>query len=297
MMQSLLLSAGQAAACVAACLAVSITAAPAAEMADLSDASRILSIGGSVTEIVYALGEEDRLVARDTTSVYPEAAQSLPDVGYMRALSPEGVLSVDPDGILMLESSGPAEAIDVLRDASVPMVTVPERYDLQGILEKVRIIGEALGVEERAAALARGIEHDLGVALADAAGPGNAPRILFVLSLQGGKIMASGTGTAADGIIRMVGAENAITEYSGYKQLSAEALIMAAPDVILTMAVDGVDLMSEGELLTLPAMAATPAGRAGRIIAMPGLYLLGFGPRTADAVHDLALALHEVEAR
>src|SRR5262245_9834795 len=88
------------------------------------DPSRIASIGGSVTEIGYALGEEDRLVARDSTSLYPEAALKLPDVGYMRALSPEGVLSVNPTGLLVVEGSGPREAIDVLKKASVPFITV-----------------------------------------------------------------------------------------------------------------------------------------------------------------------------
>ena len=91
-----------------------------------ADTSRIAAIGGSITEIVYALGEEKQLVARDSTSLYPEAALALPDVGYMRALSPEGVLSVNPTGILALQGSGPKEAVDVLKKASVPFIEVPE---------------------------------------------------------------------------------------------------------------------------------------------------------------------------
>ncbi len=81
----------------------------------ITDTSRLVSIGGSVTEIVYALGAGDKLVARDQTSSYPEEARKLVDVGYMRRLSPEGVLSVNPTGILMLEGSGPPEALEVLK--------------------------------------------------------------------------------------------------------------------------------------------------------------------------------------
>ena len=77
-------------------------------------ASRIVSIGGSITEIVYALGEEDRLIARDQTSIYPDAAKKLPDVGYIRQLSPEGVLSVNPDLVIALEGYGPPEARQVI---------------------------------------------------------------------------------------------------------------------------------------------------------------------------------------
>jgi iron complex transport system substrate-binding protein len=101
-----------------------------------ADKSRIVSIGGSITEIVFALGEEGRLIARDSTSIYPEAALKLPDVGYMRALSPEGVLSVNPSGILALADSGPKEAVDVLKKASVPFIEVPETFDSEGIIEK-----------------------------------------------------------------------------------------------------------------------------------------------------------------
>ena len=123
-------------------LALGIPAATAEEEQSVfKDTSRIASVGGSITEIVYALGEEDKLAARDSTSVYPEAALKLPDVGYMRALSPEGVLSVNPTGILAVEGSGPRETIDVLKKASVPFITVPETYDHAGILEKIRVVG------------------------------------------------------------------------------------------------------------------------------------------------------------
>ena len=71
------------------------------------DTSRLVSIGGDVTEIIYALGEEKRLIARDSTSLYPKEATQLPDVGYMRALSPEGILAVNPTAIIAVEGSGP----------------------------------------------------------------------------------------------------------------------------------------------------------------------------------------------
>ena len=77
----------------------------AAQETQKADTARIVVIGGALTEIVYALGEERRLIARDSTSTYPEAAMSLPDVGYMRALSPEGVLGVDPSACLVFEDA------------------------------------------------------------------------------------------------------------------------------------------------------------------------------------------------
>ena len=126
--------------------------------------AEILSIGGSVTEIVYALGQEHRLVARDTTSVYPPEAHDLPDVGYMRALSPEGVLAVDPAMILSEEGAGPPETIDVLKSADIPFITVPLVRDGAGIAQKIRVVGHALGVSEEADALADDVQSKMDAA-------------------------------------------------------------------------------------------------------------------------------------
>lgn len=257
-----------------------------------AEAKRIVSVGGSLTEIVYALGAQDRLVARDSTSTFPAEAASLPDVGYMRALSPEGVLSVQPDAILMLEGSGPPEAVEVLRKASVPMVFVPERFDSEGILAKIRVVGEALGLSDETKRFEAQVAADLAEAAASAAAIAERKRVLFVLSLQGGKILASGEGTAAAGILALAGAENAVGGFIGYRQLTDEAVIEARPDVVLVMAREGSLAISRDEILAQPAIAATPAGETGAVIAMDGLYLLGFGPRTAQAARDLAADLY-----
>ncbi|MEP2450145.1 MAG: ABC transporter substrate-binding protein [Nitratireductor sp.] len=266
--------------------------AQASETAALADSERLVSIGGSVTEIIYELGEQGRLVARDSTGQYPPAASALPDVGYMRRLSPEGVLSVDPDAILALEGSGPPEAIDVLEKARVPMVMVPERFDGDGILAKIRSIGAAPGVEDKAAALADRVGGELEAARQLTADIAPRKRVLFVLSLQGGKILAAGADTAASGIVALAGAENAVSGFEGYKQLTDEAVIEAQPDVVLMMA-RGDDLeISQQELFAHPAIAQTPAGSNRQLVRMDGLYLLGFGPRTAAAARDLAQRLY-----
>ncbi|TGP50370.1 hemin ABC transporter substrate-binding protein [bacterium M00.F.Ca.ET.230.01.1.1] len=256
-----------------------------------SDTSRIASIGGSITEIVYALGEEGRLVARDSTSNYPEAAVKLPDVGYMRALSPEGVLSVNPTGILALQGSGPKEAVDVLKKSSVPFIEVPDRYNHEGILEKIRVVGKALGVEAKAEKLVAETDAKLTAAEKQTVSIKNRKRVLFALSTQGGKILVAGSDTAADGIIKLAGAVNAVDGFSGYKSMTDEAIVSAKPDVILTMKGGGPPI-SEEQLFANPAVASTPAGANRKMISMWGGYLLGFGPRTADAIHDLAVSLY-----
>nr|WP_311029750.1 ABC transporter substrate-binding protein [Mesorhizobium sp. WR6] len=256
------------------------------------DTARLVAIGGSITEIVYALGAGDRLVARDTTSTYPAVATKLPDIGYMRQLSPESVLSVDPTAVLAQEGSGPPEAMDVLKKAAVPLIVVPEKYSEDGILEKIRIVGEALGRLDAAEKLARTVREEIDAAEKRLTKIKTQKRVLFILSAQGSKLLASGTGTAADGIIRLAGAQNAIEDFEGYKQLSDEAVIGARPDAILMMTGGAPGGLGDEEILSQPGIAATPAGASKTLIRMDGLYLLGFGPRTASAVRELSSKLY-----
>ena len=252
--------------------------------------SRIVSLGGSVTEIVYALGQGDRLVARDTTSNYPPEANDLPDVGYIRRLSAEGVLSVDPDLILAEEGAGPPEVVAQLHQAGVPMVDVVEAPTVEAIREKILTVGKALGTEPGAKALADKVMQDLKAALETPVATEKS--VLFILSMQGGRIMASGHDTAADGMIRLVGATNAMEGFSGYKTVTGEAVIEAAPDVILMMDRSGDHAMADDDLFAHPAIATTPAGKNRAVIRMDGMRLLGFSVRTPEAAQELIAALN-----
>ncbi|WP_455466550.1 heme/hemin ABC transporter substrate-binding protein [Bartonella sp. B39] len=258
-----------------------------------SENARIVSIGGSLTEIVYALGAQDQLVARDSTSVYPQEALKLPVLGYMRALSPEGVLSLAPEGILLVEGSGPPSTIDILKKTSIPIVIVPENYSRESVIEKIRIVGKAIHREAQAAALIKKLSHDFvnnDALLAKVTKP---KRVLFILSVQNGRVMASGTGTAADGMIKLSGGINAITDYKGYKLLNSEALLKSNPDFILLVKHGGRSTSLE-KILAIPAIQATNAAKNHAIKQMDAMYLLGFGPRAADASRELINILYGV---
>lgn len=272
-----------------ACILLSFLFPAAATAAD-----RVLSLGGSVTEIIYALGEEDRLIARDTTSSHPPAVEALPDVGYLRALSPEGVLSVAPDLVIAEADAGPPEAIAVLKAASIPFVSVPEGYDRAAVAAKIAAVADALDVADKGAVLAEEIDTALAAAVASAE-DGPKKRVMFILSMQGGRILASGTNTAADGIIALAGGENAISAYQGYKPLTDEAASQANPDVILMMERGGDHGAANADIFAHPGLSTTPAAAAEAVVRIDGLLLLGFGPRTPEAVTRLSTALRAAE--
>lgn len=251
------------------------------------DAPRVITLGGSVTEIAVALGAEDRLVARDTTSNFPESIRALPDVGYIRALSPENILALDPTLIVAEGDAGPPEAVEVLKAAGIPFVLVPEANDPNGVVAKIAAVADALDLPGDA--LAAEVQAGLDAASARAAEVPTPKRVLFILSLQGGRVMAGGEGTEAEGIIRLAGGINAATGFQGYKPMTDEAVLAAGPEVILMMEREGDLSISDADVLAQPALSQTPAAQAGAIVRMDGMLLLGFGPRTPDA----AKALHD----
>lgn len=253
---------------------------------------RIVSIGGAVTEILYALGLQDRIVGVDTTSLYPQSALSeKPNVGYMRQLSPEGVLGLDPKLILAVEGSGPKETLDVLESAKVPLISVPESFTEEGLVRKINLVAHAMDADARGDCLAKAVSSDLA-ALKDLRARIDKPvRVMFVMSFLNGRAMVAGRKTAADAIIGLSGGINAVGDFEGYKPVNDEAIVAAKPDVILTMRRGKEDLDADA-VFANPAFALTPAAANKSFIAMDGLYLLGFGPRTASAAHDLALQLY-----
>lgn len=254
---------------------------------------RLVVAGGALTECVAALGETKRLVGVDTTSLYPyQPLAHLPRIGYMRTLSAEGILSLNPDMLLATDQAGPPAVLDRLRDAGLPIVMVPENFKPESAAEKLQAVGRALGKAEAGQTLAAALSADLKAMRDAAAQLRPKPRALFILGASGGKLMAAGHETAADLMLGLGGAVNVITEYKGYKPISGEAALMADPDVIVAtdQALDSAG--GRDALLGLPALASLKAVAEKRLVVMDTLLLLGLGPRIAAGARDLALALH-----
>lgn len=252
---------------------------------------RIVTLGSDVTEIVYALGEGERIVALDRGSQFPAATAGKPNVGYRRRLSAEGIASLSADLILAADDIGPQEAVEVLRELKVPIVFVPEDNSGEGIRRKIAIIARALSQDAGGEALAAAVVENLEQARALTAGiaDGDRRKVVFFHGLV--RLTAAGRGTAADAIIKLAGGLNPMDEVSGYKAASEERLVELAPDVILMMG-DGHGGPTPDEVFANRALAATPAARTRSLIVLDGAYMTGFGPRTADAVRDLAAALY-----
>ena len=258
----------------------------------IADTSRIVAIGGDVTEILYALKAEGKIAAVDSTSQFPaQALKEKPNVGYMRALSAEGVLSANPTAIVASKDAGPPDVVALLKASAVPYVEVPGDHTPEGVSAKIRFIASLVGAESAGDALARSVEQDFAALAQDRAKIGKPIRAIFVLTVQNGRATVAGANTSADAVIKLAGAENAAVGIEGYKPLVEEAATQLAPDAIVTMRHSSSTFTSD-EILSVKGLQASPAGQNKRVIEMDGLYLLSFGPRSAHAARDLMAALY-----
>ena len=260
-----------------------------------AEAMRIVTLGGTITEIVFALGAGERVVGVDASSSFPEAANQLPKVAYHRRLSAEGVLSLRPTLIIATTEAGPPAAIQQLRGAGVTVLVLPHEPTVEGASAKIERIAAALGVQVRGAALVQNLKEELSQVQSSIPQTAAQAKILFLYARGQGTLMVAGQGTAADTMIGLAGGTNAVQGYSGYKPLTSEAAVAAAPDVILLMD-NGLESIGGAQRLwQLPGLALTPAGQQGRVLSMDGLFLLGFGPRLGQAVLALNRALYDAE--
>ncbi|MGO4684360.1 heme/hemin ABC transporter substrate-binding protein [Hyphomicrobium sp. 2TAF46] len=272
--------------------------ASAADGAPPAGSVRILSLGGDVTEILYALGQSDKIVAVDTTSLFPASAlKDKKSVGYLRALSAEGVLSINPTLIIASEQAGPPEVVKAIKGSGVQYVDIEEKQTAEGVPDKVRRIGRIIGAEADAQKLAAKIEADFAALDNDRKQIKGRKKALFVLAVQNGRATIGGTGTGADAILQLAGIDNAATGVSGYKPVSDEQLAELAPDAVIVMSRGDGDHSAAKVALSLPGLSQSPAAKDKRLVEMDGQYLLGFGPRAPSAAHDLMNALYSEPAK
>ncbi|MBZ9675734.1 hemin ABC transporter substrate-binding protein [Mesorhizobium sp. ES1-1] len=255
------------------------------------EGARIMTLGSDVTEIVHALGAGERIIAVDRGSKYPPEMTGKPNVGYRRQLSVEGLAGLRPDLILAAEDSGPPEAVEVLKSLAIPIVFIPQDNTPQGIERKITLIAASLGLEDKGKVVSGEVLEAFRIAagLAAKIPPERRKKVVFFHGLV--KLSAAGAGTSADAIIRYAGGLNPMDAVQGYKPASEEKLIEMAPDAILMMS-DGKGGPTPEQVFGNRVLAATPAARNKALIVLDGAYMIGFGPRTADAIRDLAKALY-----
>lgn len=256
-----------------------LTAAPAATAGE-----RLVVAGGCATEIVYALGAGDRVVAVDSTSAWPPQARELPRIGYVRDLPVEGILSLQPDRLLAVAEAGPSSSIERLRKA-IDVDVLPPMRDPRALPEHIRRVAQHLGLEQRGNQLAAELESRFAQ-IPDAVPGKQAPKVLVLLAAGGNQLMAGGAGTSAHALLQSLGLRNAAADLHSFKPIGREALLQSDADLIVIAETAPGAFDAE----QWPVLAHSAAGQRQRVLVRDAMYLLGFGPRVVDAMGELRAA-------
>jgi len=253
------------------------------------DPSRIVSIGSSITEIIYFLNSQDQIIAIDITSNFPEDAKKFPSVGYIRNLSAEGLLSTNPSIIISEDDIGPKNIIKQIQDTKTELRIIPEEQTLNGIIQKIQCVGNIIGQQEEAE---KKISSEINPVINKIKEIKKEKdlsniKIMMILSTEGNSTVVAGSNTSGDSFIKMLGATNIFESINGWKAVTAETILLKNPDYIIIPEKDlhkqsNVNTISENMILK-----ETNAGKNNGYIIKDGMAILGYGPRTIFTLMDV----------
>ncbi|MEZ9874306.1 heme/hemin ABC transporter substrate-binding protein [Vibrio breoganii] len=256
--------------------------------------NRIISVGSSITELMYALDAKEQLVAIDVTSRHFDQSDSLPQVGYHRQLSAEGLMAQNPTHVIGSHEMGPDSTLKLLKSAGIEVITVPSGDSEADLAGRIDAIAKITGKEEQAKALKQDLHQQIEtLSNLDST---HQPKAIFAMLSEGRPATVAGSETTIDKIIELAGATNPINgNFSSYKSMSFEAIVGVQPDYILVAqrtwdALGG----QQGIIDKFPLLAATPAAADNKIIPIPSSAIIGgFGIESVE----LSQTLHQTFER
>jgi iron complex transport system substrate-binding protein len=258
---------------------------------------RIVCLSKQLTEYVFALGKGHNIVAVDLSSTYPDSAKLLKTVGYHRALSPESIISMNPDLVIHSNDIGPKNVLPQITKAGLNIKAFGGANTIDSAKLLLKELGKFFGVETKADSLVKVL--DAGIAKAadtlKALGIKDSLRVMIIhFGLRNNNyFVMSGRNGVGDKMMRLAGATPALYDGKGSREMSAEAVAMANPDVII--ATDfGFDRMGSMDkfITDVPGVSLTNAGKNKRIVRFEEHDLIYFGPRSGDNIIKLISLLY-----
>jgi iron complex transport system substrate-binding protein len=260
---------------------------------------RVVCVSKQINEFVYDIGAESHVVARDLTSIYPPEITKLPSVGYHRALSAEGIISMKPTLVLTDGNVGPTSVLDQVRKVGITVETMAPGNTLDSAQLLMTQLGERFSRKAAADSVIAAWNAGMDSIWRDtaafaAAAHGARPRVMFIHFGQiGNNYLALKSGQPADQMLRWAGGVNAIDSVGGMSRVTPELIARAAPDVIIATDVGFDRFGSADRFLELPGVALTPAGKSKRIYRITEQEIMYYGPRTPAVVRKIADMIHQ----
>jgi len=261
----------------------------------VESAARIVTLSGDFSEIIWGLGFGDNLVGVDLSSDFPVEEMLLkPKVGVEFRLFAEPILDLDPTVVIGDIDARPPEVIEQVRAAGVPVVIVPRLVGVDAPAEKIRLVAQILGVAAVGEGLAGSVQAEVDDALARVDLAESTPRVAVVYIATKDQVLLLGAGTVFEGLLDAVGAQDVgpVAGVDGFVPLTAEAVVAAAPEVIITARRGFEDRGGLEGFLEIPGVAQTPAAETGRVFVYDDSLLLSLGPRSGALLDLIISDLH-----
>ena len=258
------------------------------------NSNSIVVAGGSITEIIYFLNLQNKLVGVDVTSNYPLNAKKLPSIGYIRNLSIEGLLSLKPNLILAEESIGPPIIVKQLNKTSVEFRIIKNNYTIDGINEKFLCISKILDIEIKNNINYKKFVNNVKKLKSFVKNNNKEKKdILLILMMKGTSPIIAGKNTSGHGFIKMIGQNNSMGKISGWKPVSSEQILIANPNYIIVTKRALKDFTSIEKFLKLPGISSTKAAKNKNVFIKDGMSLLGYGPRTINVAKEILINIKD----
>lgn len=255
--------------------------------------AKIVSLSGAISEVLVAAGLEQNIVGVDVTSTFPASLRNTGQLGHVRNLQAEGILSLNPQVVFARKADVKPELVSQLEKAGITVYLFEHDPSLKGTETFIQELTSLIGEE----ALGKKLNEAIQEKIAKVETFANPPRVLFIYARGAGNIMVAGDESPLERMIELAKGENAVSGFKDFKPLSSEALIAANPHVIL-MFDSGANSLEEKEGLPLiPGIENTIAGQQKQIITMDGQFLSGFGPRLGEAALELNQKFKEFEGQ
>ena len=253
---------------------------------------RIVSAGGSVTEIIFALGLGDAVIATDTSSSFPSDVHDKVKVGYYRQLSSEGVLSLNPTHLFAAKGAGPADVLNQIKAVGVGTYVFEQTRSLEGLTKLISEIGDKLGRQARAKALNAELTQSLAFlpSLKSDAIP------VFLMSASERGIMAAGNNTVPHLLMQVLGIENVFGQLNGFKPISSEALLQAQANLIFIPR-HQTQGMSAQQLCKTQALRLWSKIQGCHIEIVDSLLFLGLTPRLPEAAKQMLVSIESYDTQ
>lgn len=249
----------------------------------------IVSLNGTVSEILVALNLENAIVGTDVTSTYPASLQSKPKLGHNQAVNVEGIIALQPHKVLALTTDIKPEVVVQLETAGIRVQLFDREFSVEGTRSLIQQIADSVLREDMGRQVIEKLDRNISTLQIDNA---FTPKVLFIYARGSGTMMVAGEGTAIEKMIQLAGGQNAVAGFSDFKPLTGEALVAANPDVILLFESGLESLGGSNGIYDVQGVKQTNAGKNKKVVTMDGALLSGFGPRLGEAIKELSDKIH-----